>query len=72
MAPLSAEDLKLLKEALDVKLRKEEVEHALGRVLRNRGLDFERYVLIASEVRASRRKGESTEACARRLTEDRR
>ena len=68
MAPLSSGDLELLKQALDVKLRKEEVEHALGRVLRNRGLDFDRYVLITSEVRASRQKGESTEACARRLT----
>jgi len=54
MAPLSAEDLKLLKEALDVKLRKEEVEHALGRVLRNRGLDFERYVLITRRLTEDR------------------
>lgn len=69
MASLSSGDLELLKQALDIKLRKEELEHALGRVLRNRGLDYDRYVLITSEVRASRQKGESTEACARRLTE---
>lgn len=68
MASLSSGDLELLKQALDIKLRKEELEHALGRVLRNRGLDYDRYVLITSEVRASRQKGESTEACARRLT----
>lgn len=68
MAPLSPEDLELLKGALEAKLRKEEIEHALGRVLRNRGLDFERYVSITSEVRASRLKDETTEACARRLT----
>jgi len=68
VAPLSPDDLELLKEALDIKLRKEEVEHALGRVLRNKGLGYDRYVHITSEVRASRQKGESTEACARRLT----
>lgn len=67
MAPLSPEDLSLLREAVNIKLRKEEVEHALGRVLRNRGLDYERYVLITSEVRVSRKKDESTEECARRL-----
>ncbi|MDW5561598.1 MAG: hypothetical protein SA339_00100 [Methanomassiliicoccus sp.] len=67
MAPLTPEDLSLLREALEIKLRKEEVEHALGRLLRNKGLDFERYVLITSEVRGSRHKDESTEACARRL-----
>ncbi len=68
MAPLSPEDLSLLREALEAKLRKEGVEHALGRVLRNRGLDFERYILITSELRGSRQKDETTEECARRLT----
>jgi hypothetical protein len=67
VASLSPGDLSLLKEALDAKLRKEEVEHALGRVLRKKSMDFERYVLITSEVRASRQKDETTEECARRL-----
>jgi hypothetical protein len=67
VAPLSPQDLALLKEALEIKLRKEEVEHALGRALRNRGLDFERYIVITSEIRSARRKDESTETCARRL-----
>jgi hypothetical protein len=68
VAPLSPEDIALLKEALEIKLRKEEIEHALGRLLRNKGLEFERYILITSEVRTSRLKDESTEECARRLT----
>ncbi|MBI0584405.1 MAG: hypothetical protein ISF22_09295 [Methanomassiliicoccus sp.] len=67
MAPLSPDDLSLLKDALDIKLRKEDLEHALGRALRNRGLEYDRYITITSGVRAARHKDESTEACARRL-----
>lgn len=67
MASLGPEDRKLLQEALDAKLRKENLEHALGRVLRNRGLDFERYVLITSELREARKKDEDIESAARRL-----
>lgn len=67
MASLGPEDRRLLQEALEAKLRKENLEHALGRVLRNHGLDFERYILITTELRDVRRKGEDIESAARRL-----
>jgi hypothetical protein len=67
VASLDPADRELLKEALDIKLRKEELEHALGRVLRKRGLDFERYVIITSALREARRKDEDLEAAALRL-----
>ncbi len=67
MAPLEPADRELLKEALDVRLRREELEHALGRVLRKRGKDFERYVVITSALREERRKDEDLKAAALRL-----
>jgi hypothetical protein len=67
VASLGPVDRELLKEALDIRLRKEELEHALGRVLRKRGLDFERYVLITSALRAERRKDEGLNEAALRL-----
>lgn len=67
MASLSPPDRELLREAVDVRLRKEELEHALGRVLRKHGLDFERYVAITSALREERRKDEDMVDAARRL-----
>lgn len=67
MASLSPSDRELLKEALQVKLRKEELEHALGRVLRKRGQDFERYIVITSALRETRTKDEELESAALRL-----
>jgi hypothetical protein len=67
VASLNPTDLELLKEAVEAKLRKEELEHALGRVLRKRSLDFERYVVITSLLREERKKDEDLEATALRL-----
>jgi hypothetical protein len=69
MASLSPEDRQLLTEALEAMLHNETLEHALGRVLRKRGLDFERYIALTSEIRGSRKKDEEMESAARRLTE---
>ncbi len=69
MAPLSPEDVELLREALHNTLHNETLEHALGRVLRRRGLDFERYISITSELRSRRGKDEDIVAVARRLTQ---
>ena len=68
MAPLSPEDKELLKEALEAQLRKEELERALGRVLRQKGLDFDRYIAIVSSLREAREKDEDLGSTARRLT----
>jgi hypothetical protein len=67
VASLGPDDRQLLKEALEKRLRKENLEHALGRVLRNHHLDFERYILITTELRDARRGDEDLEAVARRL-----
>ena len=68
MAPLSGTDLELVREALEARVHGEDFEHALSRVLRRRDMGYDRYITLATEVRASRLKGESTEAAARRLT----
>ncbi|NLT38052.1 MAG: hypothetical protein GXX95_07835 [Methanomassiliicoccus sp.] len=67
MAPLSPEDRQLLEEALEAMLHNETLEHSLGRVLRKRGLDFQRYISITSDLREQRRKDEDIESAARRL-----
>ena len=68
MAPLSSEDKELLKEALEAQLRKEELERALGRVLRQRGLGFDRYIAIVSSLREAKEQDEDLASTARRLT----
>lgn len=69
MAPLNPSDRELLAEALEIRLRKEELEHALGRVLRKRDLGFERYIIITSALREERKKDEDLDAAAKRLIE---
>jgi hypothetical protein len=58
VAPLSEGQLALLREAVDGRRKKEDLETALGRALRRRGEGFDAYVAIMSEVRelARRRK----------------
>ena len=56
MAPLSGEEKAAVVEALNTQLRKEPFEKALGRTLRRRGLDFDRYVDIMGEIRERARK----------------
>jgi len=67
MASLSPEDRQVLTEAMEAMLHNETLEHALGRVLRRRGLGVERYISITSDLRESRRKDEDIESAARRL-----
>jgi hypothetical protein len=43
--------LAILKEALETIQRKEELDRAVGRAVRRRGLDFKSYVDIMGEVR---------------------
>jgi hypothetical protein len=70
MAPLSEDDVALLREALEIQLNHEDVEHALGRALRRQGLGYDRYIAICTELRASRQKGEATQAAAVRITRE--
>lgn len=67
MAPLSSEELAAVGEALSTKLRKEPFEKALGRTLRRRGLDFDRYMAIMGAVRERARKDRSSLEDAARL-----
>lgn len=46
----------ILREASQKRQRKETVERALGKVIRDRGLDFSAYVQMMSEIREFARK----------------
>jgi hypothetical protein len=48
---MDPESLALLREARDTRFRKEPVERAIGRTVRRRGLDFQRYLRLVSELR---------------------
>lgn len=67
MAPLSPEERAAVGEALSTQLRKEPFEKALGRTLRRKGLEFDRYVVIMSEIRERARKDQSSLEDAARL-----
>ena len=65
------EHLEILKEALETKQRKEELERAVGRAIRRRNLEFKTYVGILSELRAIARKEKvSLDDAARKLLEE--
>lgn len=69
MAPLSEGHLALLREAVDGRRKKEDLETALGRALRRRKEGFDAYVAIMSEVRErSRRDKVTLDEAARALT----
>jgi hypothetical protein len=70
MASLSPEEREAVKDALGSQLRKEEFDRALGKALRRKGLGFDRYIEIVSELReTSRKEGTPIEDVARRLVE---
>lgn len=48
---MDSELVDILKEALETRQRKEELDRAVGRAVRRRNLDFKVYVQIMSEVR---------------------
>lgn len=68
---MNLEHLEILKEALETKQRKEELERAVGRVIRRRNLEFKTYVEVMSELREiARREKVSLDDAARRLLEE--
>jgi hypothetical protein len=48
---MEPELLDVLREAVRIRRRKEELERAIGRALRHREMDFEAYVRLVSELR---------------------
>lgn len=48
--------LEILREASGKRQRKETIERALGKAVRNRGLDFSVYIQMMSEIREFARK----------------
>ncbi len=65
---MDAERLKILREALDIRQRKEDLERAIGRAVRKNNLDFKVYLEIVDELRESAARDKtSIEAAASRL-----
>ncbi len=65
---MDAERLKILREALDIRQRKEDLERAIGRAVRKNNLDFKVYLEIVDELRESAARDKSSiEAVASRL-----
>ena len=68
---MEPELLRILKEALDKQQRKETIERALGRVLRNYGKDFSTYVQMTGEIRELARSSKvDVEKAARMLVSE--
>jgi hypothetical protein len=64
-------DIDLLREAVRVRQRKEPLERAIGRAVRNRNLDYSYYIALMSELReAASRDKVSAEEEIRILTEE--
>lgn len=67
---MGPEHLEILREALETRQRKEELERAVGRAVRRRNLDFKTYVELLSELREIARKDKaSLDDVARKLLE---
>lgn len=65
---MEPELLDVLKEAVERRRRSEELERSIGRALRRRGMGFEAYIRMTSEIREIARKdGTTAEAAAARL-----
>ena len=68
---MEPESLGILRDALRTQRRKESIESALGRAVRNHGRDFSTYVQIASEIREfAHSKGKDLEAAARAMVSE--
>ena len=73
MAPLSPQDLEILNEAVERRRRDEDLETALGRVVRKHGENFDRYVQIIGLLRdEARREKVDLERAAKRLIREER
>jgi len=65
---MEPELLEILREAVETRQRKEELERSIGRALRRHELDFKIYVKMTSELREmTEREGISFEDAARRV-----
>jgi hypothetical protein len=69
---MSTEDIEVIQEALEVRLHHEDVERAIGRILRHHGSDFDRYLKIVGELRErAQKEGRPVEDVAREIIEAR-
>lgn len=65
---MEPEVLDVLKEAVERRQRKEDLERSIGRALRRRGMGFQRYVQVVSVLREMARKdGTTVDDAARKL-----
>lgn len=48
---MDQETVDILRESVEKRLRKESFEGAVGRTVRRRGMDFQRYICVMSELR---------------------
>jgi len=70
MAPLSSEEREAILEALSQARKKVAFEQTLGRTVRKRGMDFDAYIRLISEIRdIARKRRISMEESARALVE---
>lgn len=68
---MDPEQLDLLREALSVQQRKEELERAIGRAVRRKNLDFKVYIQVVGELREkARENGIGLDEMARRLLDN--
>ena len=56
---MNDKEKEVVKEALDSQMRKETFEHAMGRAMRRRGLTYEQYVEVMSQIRETARKSKT-------------
>jgi len=67
---MEPEQLEVIRDALEHMRDREELEQAIGRTVRKRGLSFEFYIQLMGEIRElARREGVSVEKAAKRLLE---
>jgi hypothetical protein len=69
---MDPEDVDILREAVQTRQRKEELERAVGRAVRRRNLDFQKYVRVVADLRdlAASKKISVEEAVAILLSEE--
>jgi hypothetical protein len=56
MAPLSLEEKEVIEEALSQSRKSMAFEQTLGKTMRKRGMDFDAYIRLMSEIRTLARK----------------
>ena len=68
---MEPELLEVLREAVERRLKREELERSIGRALRRRGMSFQAYIRMISELREIARRNRTTldDAAAKLLGE---